>query len=187
MKRTLVAAIVGMAGIATTFGQGHVLISNYTAAPYNQIVWDSSAGAGMAGKAVNDFSLTFQMYYGAGVVADGSTLTPGLTFHVSNDASSQAYDPGAGHGTGGYFINVDQILPNWSSGDTYTFMYEVVTPGYVGQSALWQEKDSIVSTAFSPLNAATVPGLVVTVPEPTTLALAGLGAVGLLFFRRRSK
>lgn len=138
--------------------------------------------------AVSDFSLTFQVFYGKGTLTDPSALTAGQTFNLLNNPSFTAYDPGAGHGPGGYFDYVDQVLPTWASGDTYTFMYEVVTPGYSGQSALWQESANIKPYPnVAGIASAQVPGLVVTVPEPATFALFGLGSLGLLFFRRRKE
>jgi hypothetical protein len=190
MKKSILGALLGAAMAVTSYGQGHILISNYVTPPYNQVVWNSSpssAPAGQADKAVADFSLTFQIFYGAGTITDASALTPGVTFNLSSTGGSTGYDPGAGHGPGGYFINVVQTLPNWSAGDTYTFMYGVAAGqgNYSGQSVLWQESAQINSASAGPLNAATVPGLVVSVPEPATFALFGLGSLGLLFFRRR--
>jgi hypothetical protein len=179
MKRTLVAAILGLATVGAAYGQGHLLISNYIAPPYNQVVWTPTGPAVTAAD-----GLTFQIYFGKGVISDPYQLTPGATFHI-DDTITTGYDPGAGHGPGGYFLNVDQILPKWVEGDTFTFMYEVITPGYGAMSVLWQENARIWPTDYPPMSAATVPGLVI-IPEPCTFALAALGAVSLLISRRRT-
>ena len=39
MKRTLVAAILGLATVGAAYGQGHLLISNYLNPPYSQVYW----------------------------------------------------------------------------------------------------------------------------------------------------
>jgi hypothetical protein len=103
---------------------------------------------------------------------------------MNNAPDFANYDPGAGHGAGGMFA-ATQLLPNWAAGETYTFMYKVITSGLAGESALWQETDSIQPIANPPNAMATVPGLIVAVPEPSTFALLGLGSLAMLMFRRR--
>jgi hypothetical protein len=194
MKKSILGlALLAATGMATAvYGQGHILISNYLTPPYNQVVWGSDpaqAPAGEANMAVADFTLQFQVFYGKGTITDPTQLTAGQTFNLDNSPSSTGYDPGAGHGAGGYFLNVDQVLPGWSSGDTYTFMYEVAPgQGVSGQSALWQESSKINPYPnVAAVASAEVPGLVITqpIPEPTSLALLGLGSLGMLFLRRR--
>jgi len=183
MKRSILGAMLGLAGAVSAFAQGHIIASNYASAPYNQIIWGNGVNAGLAVQ--SSANLTFQMYYGTGVVGSFAGLTAGSTFQIDNTISA-AYDPGAGAGPGGYFINVDQVFPTWSVGTTETLAYQVITPGYTGQSGLWTESAAIDSTAF-PANSTTVSvGLTVSaVPEPTTMVLAGLGAASLLIFRKR--
>ena len=183
MKRSILAAILGVSGAVSAFGQGHVLLSNYLASPYAQVYWSGGANDNHALTAAD--GLTFQMYYGAGVVGSFAGLTAGGTFTIANDPSSTVYDPGAGHGPGGYW-NIDQAFP-WTSGPE-TFAYTVITPGYTGTSALWQENSAITSTANPANGGLGSIGLAVTptaVPEPTTMALAGLGAAAMLIFRKR--
>jgi hypothetical protein len=183
MKRSIIAGILGVATAATAFGQGHIVMSNYTTAPYNQVYWGSGPNAGQAVQASQ--GLTFQVFYGAGVQSSYGALTPGATFQIDNTITT-GYDPGAGHGPGGYYINVEQLLPTWTAGATFTFGYEVISGG-TGQSALWQESANIVPAANSPQQSQSF-GLAATpvvVPEPTTMALAGLGAASMLIFRRR--
>lgn len=182
MKRSLLAAIVGTGAVAASFGQGHILISNYLTPPYNQVVW--SGNSSTPGQAINDSSLTFQIFYGAGVVTDASSLTAGVTFHLSQNPAVMAFDPGAGHGPGGYFLNVVQVLPEWVPGDTYTFIYGCVTLGYEVRSALWYESAQIQPIANPPLASAEVPGLTLT-PEPTVVSIVGFGVVTAMLCRAR--
>lgn len=181
MKRSIIAGILGVATAATAFGQGHIVISNYTTAPYNQVYWATGPHAGQAATAAD--GLTLQVFYGAGVQASYAGLTPGATFQIDGTISA-GYDPGAGHGPGGYFINVEQVLPTWTAGQTFTFGYEVIAGGQ-GQSALWQENANIVPAANSPQQSQSFGLAASPVPEPTTMAFAGLGAAALLIFRKR--
>jgi hypothetical protein len=187
MKKSILGAIVGLAAV-TAFGQGHVLFSNYLTPPYNQVRWDANPNLvpspGLANQAVRDFAIEFQLFFGEGVLSDPSALSPGVIFTMNNAPDFTNYDPGRGHGAGGMFA-ATQILPNWAAGETYTFMYKVITPGLAGETALWQESDSIQPVANPPSNMATTPELVIAVPEPSTFALLGLGSLAMLMFRRR--
>jgi PEP-CTERM putative exosortase interaction domain len=50
---------------------------------------------------------------------------------------------------------------------------------------MWQESDNIHAVNVSQTGFGNFPGATVVVPEPSTLALAGLGSAALLFLRRR--
>jgi hypothetical protein len=182
MKRTVALALLGVASVTTAFAQGHLAIGNYVS-PYNsQITWGATTGN--SGAVTAAAGLQFQVYYGAGTITDESLLTAGVTVGI-DDAKTY-------NGGGWYFATV-QVLPAWTAGDTYTFQLRTLdgtTPNgpvdtALSRSALWQESSLIVGTA-NPPNIDGL-GLVVeaVVPEPTTFALAGLGAAALLIFRRR--
>jgi hypothetical protein len=182
MKRTIALAILGAAAVTTAFGQGHVDISNYLVAPYNQVVWDASYPV-LGGTAVNNTAVQLQIWYGLGVVTDANALTAGVTFAVN---PGFAFDPGAGFGGGGYFGATTQagLTPDV----VYTFQIrasgDIGAGPLAGASALYQATPGVV--ANPPPIAQISPGLAVSiVPEPTTFALAGLGAAALLIFRRR--
>jgi|SwirhirootsSR2_FD_contig_61_4125262_length_1233_multi_4_in_0_out_0_1 hypothetical protein len=192
MKRSLVAAILGLAAVCSSYGQGHVLISNYVASPYSQVFW-APGTPGVGNQAVlGSQGVQLTLWYGEGVITDPSLLIQGPTFGILTSGGSEAYNPGAGHGPGGYYLAPDQTLATWTAGDTFTFQIRAsgtVAQGVIdsanSRSPLWQENAAIAGSAL-PANANTFSaGLAVFVPEPSTFALAGLGSAALLIFRRR--
>jgi hypothetical protein len=193
MKRNLLLSIFGVV-LAPSFshGAGYIYISNYGAPPYSQVLWNPST-PNVGNLAVNDPNVQIQVWYGEGIISDPNLLTPGITEVISPLLD---YDPGLGHGAGGYmwmsdrFQNPVQALPDWNPGDYYTFQLRatgVSALGAVtGSSVLWQERGAITLTASSRFSD-TVPQLVISlVPEPSMFALAGVGTGLLLVFRRRS-
>lgn len=184
MKKTLVAAILGVSAAVTAYGQGQVAIANYLVAPYNQVYFVDG------GQAVRVNTVQVQVWFGEGVIADQNLLQPGIIMDMALAGGSFNFDPGAGHGAGGYFIGSIQTLPTWNAGETFTFQLRAVgtlagLDTVASRSVLWQEQAQLNSSALPANLAATVPGLGVIVPEPTTFALAGLGSAALLIFRRR--
>jgi hypothetical protein len=183
MKKTLVAGLLGIAAVTSAFAQGHVNISNYLTAPYNQVYWAPGI-PGIGNQAVTQTSVQLQIWYGAGVVVDASSLLPGVIFAVD---PGFVFNPSAGHGPGGYYGAQTQVTP--STGQ-YTFQLRASGTGPAGdvdaaasRSGLWQS--TTISTALpAPTDPVSI-GLVVFVPEPSTFALAGLGSAALLIFRRR--
>lgn len=183
MKKVLVATILGLATATGVFAQGHVAFGNYVTAPYNQVVWAAGTGGGLDGKGVTQATVQLQLWYGSGIVTDASTLLPGITFGLNPN-----YTYVGAAGTGGYYDTQIQNLP-----DTGSYTFQIRASGTLqgtpidtvaSVSALWQP-DGINSTSLPANIDSHSIGLVVSVPEPTTLALAGLGSVALLVFRRR--
>jgi hypothetical protein len=179
MKKTIVAAILGIAAVANSFGQGSIIFDNYTQGTYNQVIW-GPAGVN-PGVAVNQ-AITMQLYFaeGTGFSSIGQ-LTPGVTgvVDLSRDFAGTA-------GVGGWFSGATQILPTWAPGDTFTFAIVVTGPGQaVGTSAFWTETAAVHATAGPQSGFLNFPGLAVNIPEPTTFALAGLSGAAMLIFRRR--
>jgi hypothetical protein len=179
MKKVLVAAILGLATVTSVMAQGHVNISNYLTAPYNQVFWGS--GTPLQGQALMDASIQLQIWYGAGVVTDASTLIPGITFAVN---PTLGFNPGAGHGPGGYYGAQTQVVPT-----AVNYTSQIRASGTTafgpatGASVLWQS--TTISTALPAPTDPNSIGFVVNVPEPSSFALAGLGSAVLLIFRRR--
>jgi hypothetical protein len=186
MKKTLVIALLGTCASMTAFGQGHVQISNYNVAPYNAVRWDDGSKVGEA--------ISLQLYWAAGNVSSQAQFdadkTAGIIFAV-NPALTY-FDTAAPGDQGGYFFPL-LFQGGLTPGGPVTFQYGAFGPSSRGEidavgsrSVLWVETGSIVSTSLPANQMSQVPGLVVVVPEPSTFALAGLGAAALLIFRRRA-
>jgi hypothetical protein len=185
MKRTVALALLGLAVGSTAYGQssiGGINIGNYTD-PYNPVVWDASLNGGRAVNSSDGVQLT--LWYG-----EGTTLTDSMPLAWKLDSEALGYT--------GYYALTLVTLPDWAPGEAYSF--QVVASGdsisgpVAGQSVVWQEQANIGNIAPDPITG--IPGLpgistesiglTVVVPEPSTFALAGLGAAALLIFRRRS-
>ena len=112
----------------------------------------------------------------AGVINSGTINSPGNTANTINFNSSTEYS---------------FIVAAWTaaSGSTYAAAY--ATPGsYVGLSAIGNFTPGPGGTSPAAQAFGSQAGQITTfsiapVPEPTTLALGGLGAAALLLFRRR--
>jgi len=128
---------------------------------------------------LNSEGVTLSIWYAAGTVADASALVLGTT--LPWDSVNQA------NGFPGYYSFTEVQVPTVG---TYTFQIRATGNGIdtvASRSALWQETG--VNAITDPPTPATQSsqsiGLVVSVPEPSTFALAGLGSAALVIFRRR--
>lgn len=186
MKKAVILTILGLGTATNAFAQGHILVSNYVNPPYAQVYCcDLPMYGAKANKAVTAAAgLTFQLFYGAGVQTSYDALTPGVTFQITDIP----FDPGMGHGPGGYFINVHQEFPDWQPGDVYTLGYRVINlwSACPGRSALWYESANIVPITQAPLDSQSI-GLIVGIPEPGSFAVAALGATAWFTFGRRRR
>jgi hypothetical protein len=178
MKRTLALALLGMASATVAFGQGHVAIANYVSPYTAQIL-------GPGGPLAGSTPIQFQVFFGEGQISDPNLLQPGITLGLDDTKDYLG---------GGWLLGTVQTLPTWAPGDTFTFQLRTLPGSLSGQaidtaasrSPLWQELAAIQSTANPASPTANIVGLTVVVPEPSTFALAGLGAAALLIFRRRA-
>ena len=196
MKKSLLLGIIGAGALSTAaFGQG-IQVGNYTGDSGfigSPIVYAASAvPAGDAGLTIgSEFSGEF--YYAIGAVTVGNPLT-------ALPSSLEAFygsDGGSGDGSG-YQAGVLLSIPGWTSG-AVNFQWDVFNtatvgtyaPGtLVGQSAIFQMTPVTDPSPSHPDMSTAVgyaPFTVAAVPEPTTLALAGLGGLASLMAFRRKK
>jgi hypothetical protein len=187
MKKALFTSIIGLAAAVSSYGQGSVFFSTYTGTVYQPIKYAAPLPSGTAAGQTIGSGFTAQLYYGLGSGLAFSALSPlsGATQAVGTQL--------AGYVTGGIVT-----IPGYSSGPvTFAIVaYNGTDWGttlasasgiatLLGNVATWTEP----SIAASPNPAGlfgNVPAITVSaVPEPTTMALAGLGSLALLAVRRR--
>jgi hypothetical protein len=206
MKKSIVASLLGLAvatAVTSAYGQGSINFDNYDSTPYMPVTYGSSlpaALAGQSGNGVADANFDVELLYALGANQAIGTLTP-------LPASIEAIDPSkTALGQGGYFDSLTvQIAPYvsgpvtfaveaWYTGSTYAGLggATYALSGFKGESFTWNETSLAtgLSTAnlFAGLpgpNGASLVAVTTAVPEPTTLALAGLGGAALLALRRK--
>jgi PEP-CTERM motif len=199
MKKSIFIAVLGVVAVAATssYGQGFVAFSSYVANAGVGATTSLFGGGGPLG-----IGYTATLYYALGTVSDpvnqssvasitssptGLSLLPGV---------SEAYD-NSGNAIGavglGFFDGSSITIPNYVSGPiTFEIWASNAAGTIVGRSGSFT--DSSIAGPGLPL---TVMGdnavggfpsfLVAPVPEPTTLALAGLGGLASLVALRRKQ
>jgi hypothetical protein len=202
MKKSIFIGVLGMAAVSATssFGQGAVFFSSYTAnqnagAPTTFF----SGGSGLVG-----VPFTAELYYFLGTVSDpvNNALPTSITSDVTgltllNGVSAALDNSGSATGANGlgYFDGGTVVIPGYGSGPV---TFEVVeyngstydTSSIRGRTGSWTE--SLIQPTSLPAgnfgdNGVMPSGFVAVVPEPTTLALAGLGGLASLVALRRKQ
>jgi len=171
----IVLLTLGLAAPAPNlFGQGHVLISNYMVAPYNQIL----IGPIGVGPALNDPSVPLAFFYAPNVVVNPSELAMGPVFAVN---PTLTYDPGRGYGPGGYYDAQRLVTPTVG-------IYTVELRWYSG--GIWWDPPGgtglfqVTTTSTSlPADLADVSPYIAFWPEPSTASLLCLGSLALALLR----
>jgi len=188
MKNNIISAIIGAAGLAgftaTSFGQGEIIFDNYDSTPYYPIVYGAGTGALQGTFAQGNVSV--ELGYALGTHPDLPWYGGGFTFIPSSVTSVNPATPG-------YFQGPIVNIPGYVSGPvTFIILAWTTNGGTTFPNALyattltWVEPS--IATLPSPAGVFTaLPGeIVFEVPEPTTLALAGLGGLAsLVAFRRK--
>lgn len=178
MKRALIATLLGIAVTATTYGQGSVQFQNYTtfgSSGAGQLFLDGGTSVPMP----NGF-FNISLYYQLGTVADPMATGTLIATTVS----------GSGGVAAGYYNAGAVVIPNYpTAGGSITFEVAVVGTGayalYSGHSSALTL--SSIATGATPAGLLDIPAFnIIAVPEPSTFALAGLGAAAMLIFRRRN-
>jgi len=211
MKRSVLLGIVGIAAsVATsTYGQGFIALNNYVSSsvPGSPPIMFGPGSGGLLGTAINVTGFTLGMYIAPGTVtlpADPSAGS-GHNFGVSDPSTLNAAFA-LGSGAGSTAAIADARVFNAPGAYSATASYQTGTPGgtftlvLVAYNGANYDASAIrghslpftmvasVGTAFPELtkNAETDGGFSVQqVPEPTTMALGGLGGLALLLFRRK--
>jgi hypothetical protein len=202
MKRSIFIAVLGMASAVASYGQGYVQFNNYVSSTQSSGITYASGPA--AGEGVGP-EISVQLYYGAASDTLLSQLVP-LTFGDGSDFSPVAAGNGGVSGPGTIFnaggdagygifnggaVQIPLTGPNsFAAGSTLAFALVATgtyqTVSYYGASGVFNGTTSSAANV-PPLPAGLQAGsfTVAPVPEPTTLALAGLGGAALLALRRK--
>lgn len=202
MKKVLVASILGLAlSAASSYGQGYIVMQNYdligSTAVYSGVKYGSSSPVSLVGKYVGEQSgikvdLLYSLTGAAGTYAlAANSQTP--FFGTSANGGTPVTD-GAGS-----FFGATLTIPGYTSGNAF-FIVEAydgtsyaAAANYSGQSAVFsmplQTNGALPAPDLLNLNGVTIQGLqpfvVNPVPEPSILALSGIGAAALMLIRRK--
>jgi len=207
MKKTLVAAILGLAAAASIQAQGFIQLYNYnnatpaTGINNNVITYGINSG-GTLGAAVSG-GYTVGMYYAIGDVtasvnaAFTSAIDVPAGMTLATGAGSTALLGGDGFPAGTYGNTASYGGAGFPPGtQAVNFLVTIVVVAYngTGYTSLdttargHSQAFTMTANTFATPNQTGSfqnPFSVVAVPEPSTFALAGLGLASLLIFRRR--
>lgn len=172
MKKLIIAAVALLVTVAT-YAQGEVNFNNrVTGVVDARITFADGPNAGQGVGA----GYTAQLFGGAQTSVEGNlvALTPSTTFRTSSA------------GAMGYVTGITVAVPGVGSGLTGTLQMRVFDSAgaQVGKSNLIDLQlggGTLPPSNLAGLQAFTVP----VVPEPSTIALAILGGIGLLAIGRR--
>ena len=172
MKKTLALAILGSATMVNmAMAQGQIWFDNYSFAGYSPIMWSANPAEAPAGEAGAPFNGQIELSY---------------SFNGGANTGVLPVIPVAG----GYFMGGVVTIPGYAGGTA-----DITLTPIFGTTRLAPGNGALTfpeSLAISPTPPAFFSGLpangswVAIVPEPSTFALAGLGAAALLIFRRRA-
>ncbi len=202
MKKLTLLTISAVLGLCTTsaFSQGTISFANTT----TTLVTTNGPTSGQAVKTTTDVELFYQ---------PGSNPLPAAIYNPVTAAVTQggwealgavvALGPQAtGRFSGGNETTGTDVAQNggawltvvgWT-GSAANLQAAIAAGDYVGESTVWESATggggsppaTAVAITATALQGTSFTGLVLTpVPEPSIIALSGLGAAGLLLFRRK--
>lgn len=191
MKKTLVTVLAAAALVASSYGQGTIAFGNSTGPTVN---YEQVLNSGVFVPAPSSVSPRVELLWAPVGTTDISlfSLVPGNVVNVGIPVAgrfsggTRTIPAGTGFAGIGQGAIVDVIVRGWllGSGATYgeatvrgvSDIFTIDTGNPLAQPI------AEVGTPITPQ----FPGLNLTaVPEPSSMALAGLGAASLLIFRRR--
>lgn len=202
MKKNVIAAVIGAVGLVgltvSSYGQGQVAFNTYASTGYYPVTYSALAqsqlGVGLG--AGPNVSVMLGYVFGTFDSSSTWTLLPATTQAVGTDS---APINGTGANVAGYIQGGAATIPGYAGG---AISFEILAWVASGNGAgggtydtskyngvyQWTESSIAVSPSpagfFQNLNGNAV---LVPVPEPGTLALAGLGGFSMLMALRRKK
>ncbi len=196
MKKTVIIAVLGMAAcVASSQAQGFVTFTSYSANNNAGAIVDLFGTTTSVGQ-----TYSADLYYAIGSVSD--TVNNAVSSSVSaipvglTDAGLTGVTFSTAYNGNNFFVSGSVTIPGYTSG---TITFEVVafngasyaTSSIRGRSGTFTMSSIATGQAGVPSlgdNGTGFPNFYVApVPEPTTLALAGLGGLASLVAIRRKK
>jgi hypothetical protein len=182
MKKLIVTLALGMACVSA-FAQGTLIFGNANA-QVNAPIWETAITTGTK---LSGTAWIAQLWYGPAGATEGSLIAHPTTATFSTTAAQAGYFFGGARTidtiAGGAAAVVQVRVWNAAAGSTWAAA-QASPLGITGASGLFS-----INLTVPPTTPANLVGLtsfaVVPVPEPSSFALAGLGAAALLIFRRR--
>jgi hypothetical protein len=205
MKKSLIFGILGLvAGVASSYGQGFIKLDNYNSNGGSGVGPEITFGVGSGGTvgAGLPAGWTVGIYFASGNImgslsstAAGSGSVDPLFTLGSGSGSTAAIDTSA-FGDPGYFIAGTSFNTGLAPGQITVELVAYLTSAgsynndttVRGHSAAFLATTGTITANPQPLIGDFMSAFSVTaVPEPTTLALAGLGGLASLVAFRRKK
>ena len=200
MKKELLLSILGITAVSC-FGQGVIKLDNYdTYGPY--VIYGASSDGAIGIGVTSAWTMGIYYWNALGNFVGSTAADPtgfampetlGSYLLATGSGSTAAFGYGGVNGTAMAGASwAVPIAPSPTGGATITLII-VAFEGASYDTALYRSHSPaftlVTSDASSPspvMTGSAMPGFgVFPVPEPSTLALSGLGGAALLFFRRR--
>ena len=194
MKKSILLGIAGLSVAAiSSYGQGQIFLDNYDSGTHPLITYGAGSG-GSLGAGIVGSQWTVGLYFALGTVSSDVTPGNGVPIALALGSGTGA-TVGLLNGYAGQFASIPSFVASASTAAATITLEVIAYNGANYQSSAIRGHSSAftMSANVPPLGTVLNTGdfmstfSVTQVPEPTTLALAGLGGFGMLMALRRKQ